>query len=57
MQGQKENLISASDKMNSLKKIVLCISAVENYDLSVFPSAMNLASKLKIKSSVKEKSS
>jgi hypothetical protein len=55
MQGQKENFLSASDKMNSLKKIVLWILAVENDDLSIFPSAMNFTAKMKIKQEVQFK--
>jgi hypothetical protein len=36
--------------MNSFpKKIVFQISAVENDDLSIFPSAMNVTAKMKIK--------
>jgi hypothetical protein len=55
MLGRKENLISASDKMNSLKKIMLWVSGVENDDLSIFPSAMHVAAKLKIKQKVQFK--
>jgi hypothetical protein len=44
--------------MNSIsKQIVLWISAVENDDLSIFLSAMNVAAKVRIKQNVQFKKS